>query len=332
MKLIIKNLKQVTFEIEIPSEKSTILDLKNAIKTSQNLESENLKLLLKGSILDDSKTLEEYKLKDGDTIIMMSTKVKIKNNDSEQEPLKSDEKKEEKTEEKKEEKKQEKKPEPKKEPQYTSQINTLVEMGYDKAKAEEAIKAARGLVDIAIEFLTNGIPENLDNNNGGELFGLNEGEGDNEGEGEGEAEDDEADPLKKTASIAKIICQNNPSQLNILMQNIAQNDPDLFNLIKEREEEFKTLLEQPINEEDYRNLRSYQREMGIGQGEEHDEHDGHGTISVNLTPEDREVINRLKDLGNFNEADVVQAYFACDKNEEMTANYLFEHMYGQGNN
>ena len=155
-------------------------------------------------------------------------------------------------------------------------------------------------------------------------------EGDNEGEGE--AEDDETDPLKKTASIAKIICQNNPSQLNILMQNIAQNDPDLFNLIKEREEEFKTLLEQPINEEDYRNLRSYQREMGIGQGEEHDEHDGHGTISVNLTPEDREVINRLKDLGNFNEADVVQAYFACDKNEEMTANYLFEHMYGQGNN
>ena len=67
-------------------------------------------------------------------------------------------------------------------------------------------------------------------------------------------------------------------------------------------------------------------------GEGHGHGHGQGTITVNLTPEDRVVINRLKELGNFNEADVIQAYIACDKNEEMTANYLFEHMMDDGNN
>ena len=62
----------------------------------------------------------------------------------------------------------------------------------------------------------------------------------------------------------------------------------------------------------------------MGEGEEHQHgHGGHG-IQLDLSPQDREVIKRLKELGNFNEADVIQAYIACDKNEELTANYLFE--------
>jgi UV excision repair protein RAD23 len=141
------------------------------------------------------------------------------------------------------------------------------------------------------------------------------------------------DPVKKTASIAKILCQNDPTKLTNLLQNLQQNDPDLFALINEREDEFKALLEQPVNQNDIRNLRNFQREMGMGGeagGQEHGH--GQGTIRVDLTPEDRVIINRLKELGNFNEADVIQAYFACDKNEEMTANYLFEQNMMDDNN
>jgi hypothetical protein len=59
------------------------------------------------------------------------------------------------------------------------------------------------------------------------------------------------------------------------------------------------------------------------------QHGGHhhqpGTIE--LTKEEFEAVQRLKVLGNFTEDEAVQAYLACDKNEEHAANLLFESKY-----
>ena len=345
MKLIIKTIKQVEYNVEIPSEKSTILELKNELGRLLGFEPSLLKLLFNGVILDDPKTLEEYKIQENSIIIMMNSKGKPKNINpsSNNEPPKQ-KIEEKKPEEKKPEQKNENNHQNQKEEKYTQQMNSLLDMGFEKTQAEAAIKAARGQIDLAIEFLYNGIPEGINDN----LDNFNMDEGQEEGEEEGEGDDDNGqDPIKTVASVAKVLCQNNPGALAELLQSIQQTDPDLLNLLNEHEDEFKALLEQPINESDYRAFQRYGQNMGIGGEEEQHEHGaghhehggGQGQIRISLTPEEQEAIKRLKDLGNFSEADVVQAYIACEKNEELTANYLFEQkmrdddeMFGGNNN
>ena len=237
MKIVIKTLKQVTYNVEISSVKSTIFDLKKEIEKSHGFDYSTIKLLFNGVVLDDSKTLEDYKIQEENVVIMMNSKIKPKNvnksSNTTSSQLKNEEKKELKNEEKKEE--DNKKPTDKilqksNEEKYTQQLNSLVDMGFEKSQAESAIEAARGQIDLAIEYLYNGIPERINNSN----FHQEQEQGQQDGEvGE---ENNEDDPVKNVASIAKIIGQRNPSALTQLLQGIQQNDPDLMNLIKEREE------------------------------------------------------------------------------------------------
>ena len=87
------------------------------------------------------------------------------------------------------------------------------------------------------------------------------------------------------------------------MAQLAQQQPDIYQLITQHPQAFMQLLEQ-----------------GDG-GEEEEEGDPPGVVSV--TQEEKDAIDRLTNMG-FSRQRAIEAFLACDRNEEYAANYLFE--------
>lgn len=291
MKLKLKNLRQQEFDIEIESDKKTVKDLKLEIEKAYGFDASLIKLLHSGLVLEDAKTLEDYKIKEGNVVIMMATKKKqaeqppqpVPNPNPNPQPNPQPQEQPKPSENK---------------PNYADQVNSLVDMGYEKEKAEKAIEAAHGSVDLALEFLNSGnIPESTGNQNI---------------PSSGSSNSNLPAELVKNASIIKILCMNNPEKITNLLNTFKERHPDLINLIKQHEEEFKNLLVSPISQEDINNFKEIEQELRRPQGP-----------SIRLTKEESDAVKRLQELG-FSQAEAVQAYIACDKNEEMAANFLFE--------
>ena len=78
MRIILKNLKQKEYEIQIESNSITVKELKKEIEKLYSFDSEQIKLLSCGMILDNEKPLSEYKIGENSTVIMMNTKTKSK--------------------------------------------------------------------------------------------------------------------------------------------------------------------------------------------------------------------------------------------------------------
>ena len=123
------------------------------------------------------------------------------------------------------------------------------------------------------------------------------------------------------AQLREMVAQN-PAMIQPLIQQLATANPQMAQLIAQNPEALFQLL---------------------GGGEDFDEEGPlpPGTQVVNITVEERAAIERvsayldqtlssadeavaqLEALG-FSRDAVIEAYFACDKNEELAANYLFE--------
>jgi UV excision repair protein RAD23 len=98
------------------------------------------------------------------------------------------------------------------------------------------------------------------------------------------------------------IVQQQPAMLEPILQQVAEGNPQLAQMIGQNQEQFLQLL----------------AEQDDGEGPLPP-----GTHQITVTPEERDAIERLVQLG-FSRDRVIQAYFVCEKNEELAANYLFE--------
>ncbi|WOH07713.1 hypothetical protein DCAR_0727146 [Daucus carota subsp. sativus] len=102
----------------------------------------------------------------------------------------------------------------------------------------------------------------------------------------------------------RAMVQSNPQILQPMLQELGKQNPNLMRLIQEHQADFLQLINEPI--EGGENL--------LGQPQ-----------AISVTPEERDAIERLEAMG-FDRDLVLEVFFACNKNEELAANYLLDHM------
>jgi len=208
---------------------------------------------------------------------------------------------------------------------YNRMVQNIQDMGYERSQVEAALRASFNNPDRAVEYLLTGIPPQMDVG-GGPAAVVGGGGGAPAAipaAGGGAPGENPLAFLRDHEMFQQIrsVIQQNPNMLSTMLQQIGQSNPQLLQIISQNQEAFIRM----INE----------GEAGEGGGEEGgvggvgaalgdapalgDALDQPGVIQV--SPQDKEAIERLKALG-FPEHLVVQAYFACEKNENLAANFL----------
>jgi UV excision repair protein RAD23 len=98
------------------------------------------------------------------------------------------------------------------------------------------------------------------------------------------------------------VVQQQPQMLEPILQQVGAGNPQLAQIISQNPDQFLQLLAE--------------------EGDD-DVQLPPGAQAISVTEEERDAIERLCRLG-FERDLVIQAYFACDKNEELAANFLFD--------
>ncbi|ODV58616.1 Rad23p [Ascoidea rubescens DSM 1968] len=129
-----------------------------------------------------------------------------------------------------------------------------------------------------------------------------------------------------------------PERIEQHLQRLAEQYPELSEAINQNPDEFMRLILQDLSAENlgfsgYEGGEGVELEVGDPDGsrmevDSQDETNAQGSAAgerqnvLYITSEEEAAINRLCELG-FERNLVIQAYFACDKNEELAANFLF---------
>lgn len=121
--------------------------------------------------------------------------------------------------------------------------------------------------------------------------------------------------------------QSNPQLLPALLEQLAVSQPNLLSLIDANQEEFQQLIQEPLSPEDEAAADAELAAagaMGRRSGSE-----GPPRTVIHLTPQEQEQIQRLENLVGpmgLDRVAVLEAWLACDRNEELAANYLLNNL------
>lgn len=210
-----------------------------------------------------------------------------------------------------------------------SVVANIMAMGYTRQQVTRALSASFNNPERAVEYLLFGIPDSVSQNitDGGapslsdqqSALSLSSEQSATSATPTAAVEDqagDEADAAEQLNFLRsqpqfeqmRQMVRSNPALLSAVVQQIGQSNPELLRLIDRHQQAFVRML----NETDTPAPTGNPRTEPAPADEPH---------TIEISQHDKEAIDRLKGLG-FPEDLVVQAYFACEKNENLAANFL----------
>lgn len=321
MLVTLKTLQQQTFQIQIdPDETVKALKLKIEVEKGKDYAADNQKLIYAGKILLDDNKLRTYNIDEKKFIVIMVTKPKSPDNpqtSSTSAPASAESASTESGDGKDKNVEEKPKPAPETEPEraaeppvqsneldFESTVQSIMDMGYNRQQVEQALRASFNNRERAVEYLITGIPEELLQ----------------EQEAEESSDDDPLGFLRDQPQFQQMraVIQQNPNLLNTVLQQIGQTNPALLQAISQHQQAFVRMLNEPVSTPPTAAAAA----AAIAPDEISAENQPPQSQNViQISPQDKEAIERLKALG-FPEHMVIQAYFACEKNENLAANFL----------
>eukprot|EP01122_Echinamoeba_exundans_P016993 TRINITY_DN879_c0_g1_i2.p1 TRINITY_DN879_c0_g1~~TRINITY_DN879_c0_g1_i2.p1 ORF type:complete len:349 (+),score=126.14 TRINITY_DN879_c0_g1_i2:141-1187(+) len=191
-------------------------------------------------------------------------------------------------------------------------VMQIMEMGFEREQILRALNAANRNPDIAVQLLLSGnVPETPASPQGQPQAPASP-QGPAQGGAQGGQGGGAFDFLRNNPqfNMLRALVQANPQSLQGILQQLGQSNPQILQIINENQEEFLALLQEPVDPSALGGMG------GMGGGAP-----GQGVIQV--TQAEKEAIDRLCSLG-FDRNSVIEAFFACDKDEQLAANYLLE--------
>jgi UV excision repair protein RAD23 len=352
MKIAIKPLKGEQFEVEV-EDADTVRELKKKVAAAKaEFVAELQKLIYSGRVLNDDMVCKDVGIKDGEFLVVMLTKAKPAAPEAAAAPPAAPpaapdtsapmaidqasagggnmggEAQE-------------------------GAIAQLCDMGFPREQVISCLRAAFNNPDRAVEYLMNGIPEGImaeqaPSAPGGSppgagatptaptaggappsagatpfpsMMGAGGGGGGATGGGEMPAGIAALRNHPRFHELAQVVAAN-PQMINQILPALAQAQPGLMQEIQANPQAFMQLL-QEATQGGGPDLDPVDTMMAAVQGGAGGGGPPPGTHVVQLTPDERGAVERLTQLG-FDQQMALQAYLACDKNEDAAANFLFD--------
>ncbi|KAJ3396008.1 hypothetical protein HDU92_004311 [Lobulomyces angularis] len=341
--------------------KPQVSDLKKKVAEHENITVEQQKLIHSGKILENEKLLSHYNVKEKDFLVLMVTKTAVRTTPKPEvsEPTKTNSASPaqpasnptssavaaEATTKPASASLENADSNLVAGSAYDSATQNLVEMGFEISQVKAAMRAAFNNPDRAAEYLMTGIPEGIEapqnpvpsattpsapatpanaaNPNvpsGYENLFTAAANAQRPSSTNNPANENTFAFLRNSPQFQQLrqLVQTQPQLLQPVLQQLGQANPQLLELINGNQDAFLSLL-----------MEGGEGAAATEGGATGENPAGAGNTAppnqqyISVTPEEEAAINRLAGLG-FDRQMAIEAFFACDKNEELAANYLFD--------